>query len=434
MGNAPRNPIEAWSGPDHWGRPADLVITWRSVFEYTKNGARQEQLLQRQMIEILQANALKNPLANKTVQCCITSPPYWKLRDYGVEGQIGLEPTPELYITHLVTAFREVWRVLRDDGILWLNLGDKYSCEGKNGGQSCGKNLHSVAGGYQTVRNNTPKTGIPAKNLYGIPWRVALALQADGWWLRSDIIWNKPNCMTESVTDRPTKAHEYVFLLSKSSHYFYDADAIREPLKKSSIKRGKYGWNGRTSNDKKVSVQSGSSFKRIKESGAKLAELYNPMGRNKRSVWTIPTQSYSGAHFATFPTKLVEPMILAGTSARGECPVCGLAWRRVVKHKRDDREFGREQDLRQSSAGSHRTINGTVPSFKSPESITTSWTPQCNHDADPVPQLVLDPFAGTATVGEVAIKHRRRFVGLELKGKYIELAQERISGVQIAML
>ena len=213
------------------------------------------------------------------VQTCVTSPPYFGLRDYGVEGQIGLEPTPAEYVERMVDVFRAVRDVLTDDGTLWLNLGDSYSSGGR-------------------------KDGAKPKDLLGIPWRVALALQADGWYLRSDIIWHKPNPLPESVTDRPTKAHEYVFLLSKSERYYYDANSIKERATDTGRLSGIDGRDERA--EARPPGSSARTFARID---------YSSRGRNKRAVWTIPTAPFSGAHFATFPRALVEPCILAGSRA-----------------------------------------------------------------------------------------------------------------------
>ena len=228
--------------------------------------------------------------------CCVTSPPYWGLRDYGADGQLGLEETPEAYVAALVEVFREVRRTLRDDGTLWLNLGDSYvgSNKGPEGGISVGKTHREVPG-------RIVASGLKPKDLVGIPWRVAFALQADGWYLRSDIIWSKPNPMPESVTDRPTKAHEYIFLLSKRATYYYDADAIREMGNpEGSHSRGAVTRiEGRKDNGRGI--------------------MPTPTaGRNKRSVWTVTAQPYGEAHFATFPPALIQPCILAG------CPDSGV--------------------------------------------------------------------------------------------------------------
>ncbi len=212
-------------------------------------------------------------LPDQSVQTCVTSPPYFGLRDYGHDGQIGLEQTPEAFVSELVAVFREVRRVLRDDGTLWLNLGDSY-------GQG--------------------------KQLRGIPWRVAFALQADGWYLRSDIIWHKPNPMPESVTDRPTKSHEYLFLLAKSERYYYDADAIREPHAEVSINRVRRPFH--------LSEHVEGRAVNTPEDGD-MSRFLHPNGRNRRSVWTVPTSPFKGAHFATFPPDLIEPCIKAGSKA-----------------------------------------------------------------------------------------------------------------------
>lgn len=480
------------------------------------------------MIALLNANALHIPLADESVQTVITSPPYYGLRDYGVAGQIGLERTPAEYVDGLVRVFREVWRVLKDDGVLFLNLGDSYYSNpgnGRGGGSTLAGGKPHLSGAKRVVPYGTSdkapedypsrdclcgnlcdvcrtvyqsrkshNDGLPVamltaslsasnrvhkelqsdhlptsdssirvdrtsnatldflhsqlregerlraflvstlglssgqlldvcyqranrdecllcarslvdcvpgcadtmactcgielsehqscgrtsdtsldlaypysttkplkpKDLIGIPWMVAFALRADGWYLRSDIIWAKPSCMPESVTDRPTKSHEYIFLLSKSASYYYNAEAIAEPSEELS------GWAKQRANGINT-WKYNDTDERILQTGQRIdSSTLGKIGtRNKRTVWTVATQPYSEAHFATFPPKLVEPMILAG-SAKGD--------------------------------------------------------------------LVLDPFAGTATVGRVAIKHQRRFVGLELNPAYIELAQDRTINVQVAML
>jgi DNA modification methylase len=236
-------------------------------------------------------------IADGSVQCCVTSPPYWGLRDYGADGQIGLEQTPEAYVDEMVGVFREVWRVMADDGVLWLNLGDSYNGSGGAGGDYGVGGLKEGQPKYPSRKVGTLKP----KDLVGIPWRIAFALQADGWYLRQDIIWAKPNPMPESVTDRCTKAHEYLFLLTKSAKYYFDNVAIKEPsanLGTTKIKFGgtKYG----DSNDPKHATKSGNEYI---DSGT----------RNKRSVWTITTKPFRGAHFAVMPEALVEPCILASS-------------------------------------------------------------------------------------------------------------------------
>lgn len=260
---------------------------------------------------------LREQFAAESVQCCVTSPPYWGLRDYGVEGQLGLEKTPEEYVAKMVAVFREVRRVLRDDGTLWLNLGDSYagSMKGANGDGTWQDRSACKQGTNKGALNIPPQKakeiGLKNKDLVGIPWRVAFALQSDGWYLRSDIIWHKPNPMPESVTDRPTKAHEYLFLLSKTAKYYYDAESIADqsvtPIDMQVAKRNKRPHAGQSDPGGKRETTGGFD---------KITKTYET--RNKRTVWTVPTQPYSGAHFATFPPSLIEPCVLAG------CPSGGL--------------------------------------------------------------------------------------------------------------
>jgi len=243
-------------------------------------------------------------------QTCVTSPPYYGLRDYGHEGQIGLEETPEEYIKAMVEVFRCVWDVLEDDGTLWLNIGDSYA---RNGGgveskmntvhkMGVGQKATYLAGGMQSI-NKVPK-GLKEKDLIGIPWILAFALRADGWYLRQDIIWHKPNPMPESVQDRCTKAHEYIFLLSKSQKYYYDTEAIQEQAERPE------GPGNKTHRHSQEGIYVSGSQKNLAKIGASET-------RNKRSVWTVNVKPYSGAHFATFPTDLIEPCILAGAPVGG---------------------------------------------------------------------------------------------------------------------
>ena len=251
--------------------------------------------------QILQGDCLDEMewMANESVQCCVTSPPYFGLRDYGHAGQIGLETTPAEYVRKMVDVFREVRRVLKPDGTLWLNLGDSYSSGGNGAGT--GKQLTNVGSHLPPKRTE----GYKQKQLLGIPWRVAFALQEDGWHLRQDIIWHKPNPMPESVRDRCTKAHEYVFLFSKSPKYYFDSEAMKEPavMAGSRIKLGNRSFAKRQADGAGV-----------KPSGNANAEHYDvPAYRNRRSVWTVPTRPFKGAHFAVYPPKLIEPCILAGS-------------------------------------------------------------------------------------------------------------------------
>lgn len=373
-------------------------------------------------------------LRARSVQCCVTSPPYWGLRDYGtakweggrvgcrhidpngpvnapsakstlttnggrgplpgdkyqhdrqaqfrgicgkcgarrVDAQLGLEATPEEYVSRLVEIFREVRRVLKDDGTLWLNLGDCYATGGGKfnspGGGKQGqywkgfrgehahdpkRNAAVIPVGPHLQPNRMPIAGLKPKDLVGIPWRVAFALQADGWYLRSDIIWHKPNPMPESVTDRPTKAHEYLFLLAKSERYFYDTDAVKEPAATDWLNRGgsllnATGWH--------TAARGHDTTRRDNRSDCDGAS------RNRRSVWTVATKPFKGAHFATFPPKLIEPCILAGS-------------------RKGDR--------------------------------------------------VLDPFAGAGTTGLVAQGHGRKFLGIELNPAYVDMANARLNTIAV---
>lgn len=244
-------------------------------------------------------------MADQSVHCCVTSPPYFGLRDYGVDGQLGLEQTPAEFVAALVGVFREVKRVLRDDGTLWLNLGDSYS----SGGRKYRDSDKKLAARGMGVR---PDDGAKPKDLLGIPWRVAIALQDDGWYLRQDIIWHKPNSMPESVKDRCARSHEYIFLLSKSERYHFDHEAIKEPA---------VGGNSTVASSFKRSAS-----KRAQVIPGQLAGThregrddaqYNGELRNRRSVWSVPTRAFKDAHFATFPADLIEPCIKAGCPAGG---------------------------------------------------------------------------------------------------------------------
>lgn len=277
-------------------------------------------------------------LETGSVNCCVTSPPYYGLRDYGIDGQIGLESTPEEYISRTVSVFREVWRVLHDDGTLWLNMGDTYAGSGMGAA-----NYPNKTGEKQTTNKGSMSTtgraglrfdGIKTKDLMGMPWMLAFALRADGWYLREDIIWNKPNPMPESVRDRCTKAHEYFFLLSKSTHYYFDADAIKEPCVQNEMANGFRG--GAYCNNKTFDNSAGGNrenhgnVKPKRYGGKKYTEnsdvffrtksgsIYEFTGnRNKRDVWTVSPAHFKEAHFATFPPELIKPCILAGCPKGG---------------------------------------------------------------------------------------------------------------------
>ena len=399
-----------------------------------------ERAVVNQAWSIRQGNALERlrEMPDESVHCVVTSPPYWGLRDYGVHGAYGLEPTLNEYIERMVEVFREVRRVLRKDGQLWLNLGDAYAGSGKgmnaDGTHSVGAKQETNIGSLTApVRSKRMPRGegrwgggdsyvpeLKPKDLMGIPWRVAFALQADGWWLRSDIVWHKPNPMPESVRDRPTRAHEYVFLLTKSARYFYDADAIREQYAEASASDVRDNTNGhRRDRDYPGANSNGGTNLGGNRAG----------GANKRTVWSIATQPYKGSHFATFPEALVRPCILAGTSERGVCGVTGDPWERVVESV-SGYEGGRRHDeleRRGLSAGTGWK-SGQQLAADGAGSKTTGWQPTCDHDAEPVPAVVLDPFCGSGTTGVVALRHGRSFIGIELNPEYVEMARQRIIG------
>jgi len=334
-------------------------------------------------------NTLKS-LPDESIHSCITSPPYYGLRDYGgEEEQIGLEETPEQFIENLVKVFREVKRVLHPSGTLWVNIGDSYwGGKGASGqgdseyqerraseGESFNRGHHQIGGSKKTRPTDKKHPVIKPKDLVGIPWRLAFALQADGWYLRQDIIWSKPSCMPESVRDRCTKSHEYIFLLSKSKKYFYDSEAIKEPVADPSRKNYQNGSrrNGvnhdRNDNDLNERMQNV-----VFES------------RNKRSVWNISPKPYSEAHFAVFPPELIEPCVLAGTSQGGCCSKCFAPY---VKN-----------------------------------------LPSCDcEDAEQKPCTVLDPFGGSGTTAGVALKHRRNAILCELNDSYVDLMVGRIKAI-----
>lgn len=366
-----------------------------------------------------------------SVHTCVTSPPYFGLRDYGHDGQIGLEPTPDEFVAALVGVFREVRRVLRDDGTVWLNLGDSYNADGRKGRAHMGEGKNN---GYSAWVNKTME-GTKPKDLLGIPWLVAFALRADGWYLRSEIIWHKPNPMPESVTDRPTKSHEQVFLLSKSPRYFYDADAIREShdsaYSASAIALAGGVGGERPSGDNFNKQNRHENAVATPSTRADRAALLNPAGRNKRTVWTVTTQPYAGAHFATFPPRLIEPCVLAGCPERC-CSECGAPWERQTE--REDQGYdGSRYGERAVAASGGAIAGGTAKSTlgsgngkMTGKQRTIGFEPSCGCDAAAAPGTVLDPFAGAGTTGMVALRHGRSFVGVELNAEYMALARARI--------
>lgn len=412
-------------------------------------------------------------LPTESVHMAVTSPPYYGLRDYGLQpiiwggdadcphewdtevrsfgapqgatgeradrtytsngktdiatcllcgawlGQLGLEPSPRLYVTHLVEIFRELRRVLRHDGTFWLNIGDSYAQSGK-GGNPDGSLWSNYVGSDDREAAAMPRPmratdiGLKPKDLIGIPWMLAFALRDDGWYLRSDVIWAKPNVMPESVDDRPTKAHEYLFLLSKSTRYFYDNKAIEEPLVSTNeeyLRAGK-------------SVRENHAFGSV--GGAPLGEksfATVPTGRNKRTVWSVASQPYAGAHYAPFPPKLIEPTILAGTSEHGVCAECGAPWHRIIDRERSydhvttaaGKQIGGPYESQIGGGEDGHDVRHGVYSTRT----TVGWEASCDHTADVVPALVLDPFAGSGTTGLVAQRLSRRALLVDLNGEYV---------------
>lgn len=431
------------------------------------------------MATLYEGHALKvlQQLPSDSVHCCVTSPPYWGLRAYGTNpqiwgddpacmhqwvdgprmgkggtpligsglegglgssaaamrsriagkfcglcgawaGELGSEPTPDLYVEHIVEVFREVRRVLHPSGTLWINLGDSYA-------NNAAADRASVKA-QEKQFSQRPPSGLKAKDMVGIPWLVAFALRADGWWLRSDIVWEKPNCMPSSVTDRPTKAHEFMFLLSKSADYAYDKVAVLEPF--ADPRQGRDG-----SKRKSERNRGGRTDGYTKPNGI---DPSANGGRNLRSVWRIPTRPYKGAHFAVFPPELVDPCIKAGASEGGCCPGCSAPYERVVEKQV---EFagcsgrlgnpieGKWEDSPHQTTGDYDLRAGPQVHVK-----TVGWSPVCGceglamMDLDAVPCVVLDPFVGSGTTCAVAQSLRRRSIGIDLNPEYLSLAITRI--------
>jgi len=426
---------------------------------------------------VLNGNCLDvlSELPEQSVNACITSPPYWGLRDYGTakweggddncdhvsnpnatkkmgnaefnvnrpsreatktkgyyknkcskcgairkDSQLGLEDTPEEYVKNMVEVFREVKRVLRDDGTVWLNLGDSYVGGGR-GSQWSKEGTKQQAHIDAGVKYGSPTgkiDGLKPKDLVGIPWRVAFALQADGWYLRQDIIWHKPNPMPESVTDRCTKSHEYIFLLSKNKKYYYDNEAIKEDaVRYGSIPKGK-----------KYSSELANENIFAKHTRETLNEKPVAEKRNKRSVWIVATKPYREAHFATFPPDLIEPCVLAGCPEK-VCVECATPYERKVESKRLKRNELSKDDPRyrpNTYDGSYKDINGKADAGYT-ETKDLGLEKQCQCESNETKAgTVLDPFGGSGTTGVVANRYGRNAILIELNDEYAEMSRKRI--------
>ena len=425
-------------------------------------------------------------LADGSVQCVVTSPPYWALRDYGTgewkggkkdcthkaadqkrersatstvtggaasyrstracacgavrvnDSQLGSEPTPEAFYEAMVGVFREVKRVLRDDGTCWVNMGDSYY----SGTGAKGDNDFSGDGAFGRKKSRMgSKAGqkmpkhpvLKPKDLVGQAWGLAIAMRADGWFLRSASIWHKPNPLPESCTDRPSSAHEYMFLFTKKGHYFYDRVAVRTKYAQATLPQLGTKYTGRSTKGSSPGVQDPGSVKRRiiagmsgnvhPSNGTANKALWLDAGANLRTVWTIPTQAYADAHFATFPEKLVEPCVRAGTSEHGACAKCGAPWERQVKSNATGKGWHDHGNDKEAGAGQKKSA------MKMYEILTLGWKPtcECGPKAGVKPCVVLDPFSGSGTTGAVSVWLRREYIGIELNPKYAKMSEAHIA-------
>ena len=396
-------------------------------------------------ISLIQADARKLPIADGVVQCVVTSPPYWGLRKYaGDQGEApyGLEPTIEAYLATTIEVLRELRRVLRPDGVVFWNIGDSY-CSGAYSPRTrenretlesralrTDGRLDHTPHNWTIDANKIPRNGIPdglkPKDLCLIPERVAIAAQADGWWVRSIIIWAKPNPMPESCTDRPTDAYEHIIMLTKSERYFWDADAVREPAVhagETRITSAKGMSNGQAMG---IGVNPSGN-------GKPGSVITIAAGRNMRNVWTFPTQPYKGAHFATFPEEIPRRCILAATSERGACVSCGAPWQRVTstKYHNDTTTDGRPAEGNNIKGGREDGARTFASGVRTRRIDTTlGWKPTCKcfPGLETSPCLVLDPFGGSGTTARVAVELNRRAVSLDLA--YHDHAEKRTRNVQ----
>ena len=362
-------------------------------------------------------------LEPQSVHCCVTSPPYYALRDYGVDGQIGLEETLDEYIAKMVDVFRGVWRVLRDDGCLWLNIADSYASGGKGGGGSYMQERGDGSWQHRSKANGwRQEAGYKPKDMLGVPWQLAFALRADGWFLRDAVIWHKPSPMPSSQRDRCTNAYEFVFQLTKRGRYFFDMEAVK-------TKASRQWWL--------------EPLERPADRGETKAQpaIANnaPSNSNPRNVWRIASEGYSEAHFATFPSALPAKCIKASTSEYGCCAACGAPWKRIVSKERVPTRPGTntKTDSKTWDVSSIPTPDGwdkanvignRDPKRHTTETRTTGWEPTCDCECEErQPAVVLDPFSGAATTGIACRQLGRHYIGLELNPEYLELSARRLA-------
>ena len=424
-----------WEGGDpnceHLGKPVPSRAGFNERYFGTPSSDNNKQ------------DALREPMGQVCTKCGAVR----------IDQQIGLEQTPDEYIANLVAVFRECKRILRDDGTLWVNIGDSYTSMKSRYNQKAqnlngGKSQDNEFQGNKTDLYHHPELGLKDKDLIGIPWMLAFALRADGWYLRQDIIWAKPNPMPESVKDRCTKSHEYIFLLSKSAKYYYDNEAIMEVAtgfdgrKDTKYKGGPKDMAGgaheRWQYKSLETGRTGEVHSGYENPDGSLRVSFDDKGvpvRNKRDVWTVTTSPYKGAHYATFPPKLIEPMILAGCP-QIVCAKCGAPYQRVLERV-DKRHWTERNDYRsgdkykfeylESKQRNEIGRNDAPASFKSPEMIDKGFQPTCNCNAGTTSGIVLDPFVGSGTTIMVANHLGRKGIGLDLNFKYLkDNAKERI--------
>ncbi len=413
-------------------------------------------------------------LPDNCIDCCVTSPPYYGLRDYNTDavtfpactfsifgftekfkkwtGNYGQEPSPKMFVAHTVLIFEQVLRVLTPTGTLWLNFGDSYASSGKNRTVEHASKNSTIKGGHTSQiqslkQQNKITSGLKEKDLIGIPWMVAFALRDAGWYLRQDIIWSKPNPMPESVTDRCTKAHEYFFMLTKSPKYYYDAVSIKTASKNPEDDLRRMADQTKNNKSNPDVLKNGLRPKTDKQRGhSRRHDGFNDrwddmsksdqqaMGANKRSVWTVSTKPFSEAHFATFPPDLIVDCIKAGSGEHGCCADCGSPYTRqfdkelmpTAKASYNSKTDIRDVEADKQDQGSNRQKSGHKPGHIN-KITTTGWVKTCKCDTAAIkPAIILDPFMGAGTTGLVAKKMGRNYIGYELNPAYIKINEARL--------